>query len=432
MTEEVTRLANGLTVVTHHMRHLETTSLGVWVAVGARHEAAEENGISHFLEHMSFKGTGSRTAQAIAEEIEAVGGELNAATGLETTAYFARVLKGDEGVALELLADILLNSSFSPDELDREREVILQEIAGVRDVPEDIAFELVNQAAYPAQSLGRAILGPAENVRRFSPEDLKSFLARHYRPQRMVISAAGAIHHASLVRHAEALFGGLTPELTVGEVRASYHGGVRWDQKRFEQSHLALAFEAPSYRDPEYFAAQVFSGLYGGGMSSRLFQEAREKRGLCYSIYSSAWGLGDTGLLAVHAATGTEMMGQLIDVIGKELDDVAERGPSAAELHRAKAQLKAGLLMSLESSAARAEQMARHLLAHDRLIGSDELIREVDAVTEDTVRSFAQRLRVRMPSIAVVGSGKSSQRLADAALQRMARVAPFSSEATTA
>lgn len=431
MTEEISRLANGLTIVTDAMPHLETTALGIWVGVGSRHEAAAENGISHLLEHMSFKGTASRTAQAIAEEIEAVGGELNAATGLETTAYFARVLKGDEGVALELLADILLNSSFSPDELEREREVILQEIAGTRDMPEDIAYELLNEAAYPGQAVGRPILGPAANVRRFTPADLTAFLKRHYRPQRMVLSAAGAIQHGPLVRHAEALFGGLTRDEIVGEEPAHYQGGIRWHPKRFEQSHIALAFEGPSYRDNAYFTAQVFSGLFGGGMSSRLFQEAREKRGLCYSIYSSAWGLGDTGLLAVHAATGTEMTGSLIDLTGGELEAVAGHGPSAAELNRAKAQLKAGLLISLESSSARAEQMARHMLAYERIVASDELISKVDAVSVEDVRLFAQRLLVRSPSIAVVGAGKASERFASEALKRLGR-GSVSSEAKIA
>lgn len=431
MSEEITRLSNGLTIVSHTMPHLETTSLGIWVGAGSRHETPEETGISHFLEHMSFKGTASRTAQAIAEEIEAVGGELNAATGLESTAYYARVLKGDEGVALELLADILLNSKFSPEELEREREVILQEIAMTRDSPEDIAFELVNEAAYPGQALGHPILGPEANVRRFTPADLTTFLRTHYQPQRMVLSAAGAIRHEPLVRHAEALFGGLTRDECVGEERARYQGGVRWHAKRFEQSHLVLAFEGPSYRDSTYFTAQVFSGLFGGGMSSRLFQEAREKRGLCYSIYSSAWGLGDTGLVAVHAATGTDMMASLIDVTGGELEAIAAQGASAAELHRAKAQLKAGLLISLESSSARAEQMARHLIAHGRIIGSDELIRMVDAVTADDVGCFARQLASGRPSVAVVGAGKVSERLATDAAQRMDR-ASASSEARTA
>jgi predicted Zn-dependent peptidase len=421
MSEEITRLSNGLTVVTHHMAHLGTTSLGLWVGVGSRHEAPHENGISHFLEHMSFKGTASRSAQAIAEEIEAVGGELNAATGLESTAYYARVLQGDEGVALELLADILLNSRYAPDELDREREVILQEIASTRDMPDDLAFELVHEAAFPQQAVGRTILGPLENVRRFTPADLRGFLATHYTPQNMVLSAAGAIHHDAFVRHAEALFGGLTQTQIGGEQRACYHGGVRWAPKRFEQSHLVLAFEAPSYRDSEFFTAQVFSGLFGGGMSSRLFQEAREKRGLCYSIYSSAWGLTDTGLIAVHAATGADMMVNLIDVTGAELEAVAVRGPTAAELQRAKAQLKAGLLMSLESSSARAEQMARQLLTHGRLIGSEELIGKVDAVSVEHVGTFAGKLSASPSAVAVVGAGKTSERLALEAARRVGR-----------
>lgn len=421
MSQEISRLANGLTVITHAMPHLETTSLGIWVGVGARHETLAENGISHFLEHMSFKGTRTRSAQAIAEEIESVGGDLNAATGFETTAYYARVLKGDEGVALELLADILLNSMFSPDEMERERGVILQEIAGTQDSPDDIAYELINEVAYPGQAIGRSILGPAKNVRRFQPADLNRFLKTHYRPERMVVAAAGAVRHEPLVRHAEALFGALTPEQTADEPLALYEGGVRWHPKRFEQSHLVLAYEGPSYRSEAYFTAQVFSGLFGGGMSSRLFQEAREKRGLCYSIYSSAWGLGDTGLFAVHAATGAELMGNLTDVTGVALEDVALNGPTTAELGRAKAQLKAGLLMSLESSSARAEQMARHMLAHGRVIGSDELTAKVDAVSVENVRRFAESLLASRPSVVVVGAGKASQRLASETEARVVR-----------
>ena len=193
MRPEVTILGNGLRVVTHAMPHLETTSLGLWVGVGARHEAEHEHGISHLLEHMSFKGTASRSAQAIAEEIEAVGGELNAATGLETTAYFARVLKGDEGIALGLLADILFNSSFVSEELEREREVILQEIAATRDSPDDLAYELVHDAAYPGQPVGRSILGTPENVGRLSAADLRAFLKTHYVPENMVLAAAGTM-----------------------------------------------------------------------------------------------------------------------------------------------------------------------------------------------------------------------------------------------
>ncbi len=396
MTTQISRLSNGLTVVTDAMTHVETTSLGIWVGVGARDEAPAENGISHFLEHMSFKGTATRSAQAIAEEIEAVGGELNAATGLETTAYFARVLKGDEGVAMELIADILLNSSFSSDELEREREVILQEIASTRDMPDDIAFELVNEAAYPDQAVGP----PDPRAGRQRQTVSRRPTCRPSWPPTICLArwcfrSLGTCSMKALVRHAEALFGGLSSKLVKAQEAAHYQGGVRWHPKRFEQSHLVLGFEAPSYRDQAYFTAQVFSGLLGGGMSSRLFQEAREKRGLCYSIYSSAWSLNDTGVLAVHAATGPEMMASLIDITCGEFEDVARKGPSAAELNRAKAQLKAGLLMSLESSSARAEQMARHLLAHGRIIGRDELIQNVDAVERRGRRPICAGLCLR-------------------------------------
>ena len=408
MSPEITTLANGLRVVTHTMPHLETTSLGVWVGVGARHETEAENGISHLLEHMAFKGTKSRSAQKIAEEIEEVGGELNAATGLESTAYFARVLKGDEGVALGLLADILQNSRFAEDDLEREREVILQEIAATRDSPDERAYDLVHDAAWPDQAVGRPILGTEKSVSQISAGDLRGFLATRYLPHNMVISGAGAVVHGPFLRHVEALFGGLS-DATFGAVPAAhYSGGSRADAKAFEQSHVLLAFEAPSYLHKDYFAAQVFSGLLGGGMSSRLFQEVRERRGLCYSIYSSAWGLRDTGMLGVHAATGAGTMTALIDVIGAEFKRLGDEGPAAAEVGRAKAQLKAGLLMSLESSSARAEQMARHLLVHGRLIGSEELIRSVEDVDAGRIRSCAAAMTLSKPSVAVVGAGRRS------------------------
>jgi predicted Zn-dependent peptidase len=375
---------------------------------------------------MSFKGTTTRSAQAIAEEIEAVGGELNAATGLETTAYFARVLKGDEGVALGLIADILLNSSFTPAEIEREREVILQEIAATRDSPDDLAYELAQDAAYPAQSVGRTILGTPAHVQRFSAADLRTFMGAHYGPKNMVLAAAGAVNHGPFLRHAEALFGGLTHGETRGEQAACYGGGTRWHAKRFEQSHLIVAFEGPSYRDHSFFAAQVFSGLFGGGMSSRLFQEVRERRGLCYAIYSSAWGLKDTGMFAVHAATGAGTMTELIDVVGAEIEQVGAHGPTAPELARAKAQLKAGLMMGLESSSARAEQMARQLLSFGRLVPAGELIDSVEAVSVEHVGAFARQLAASQPTVAVVGAGKTSESLAHLAAERMRRTGPGS------
>ena len=412
----ITTLANGLRIVTHAMPHLETVSLGLWVGAGARHETEREHGVSHFLEHMAFKGTRRRSAQQIAEEIEEVGGELNAATSLEWTAYFARVLKGDEGVALGLIADILQNSAFAKPELEGERQVILQEIAATRDSPDDLGYDLLHDAAFPSQSVGRVILGTPDSVGRFTAGDLKGFLRRRYSPENMVISAAGGVRHGRFVRHAEALFGGLSGKGRTGNDKpAKYIGGTRVSEKPFEQSHILIGFPSPSYREDEFFTAQVFSGLFGGGMSSRLFQEVREKRGLCYAIYSTAWGLKDAGLLGIHAATGADLMGALIDIIGTELKRAAQERPTAPELSRAKAQLKAGLLMSLESSSSRAEQMARHLLSHGRVLTTEELIDQVDAVTSEQVRTFVGKLAGSSPSIALVGSGRRSRKYAQRA-----------------
>jgi predicted Zn-dependent peptidase len=408
MTTEITTLKNGIRVATHRMANLETVSLGVWVAVGARHERDDQHGLSHFLEHMAFKGTKARSARAIAEEIESIGGDLNAATGLDTTSYYARVLKGDDGDALALIADILLNSKFAPEDLDRERVVIQQEIAASDDNPDDIIFDLVQGAAFPDQAIGRPILGTKASVGRFQAADLTSYLGEHYVPQAIVVSAAGAVHHGEIVRHVEALFGGLTPGRRGTESPAQYRGGSAASSRPFEQSHVLIGLPSPTYLDPAYYTAQVFSGLFGGGMSSRLFQEIREDRGLCYSIDSSVWGLKDTGMLTVHAATGPEMVEELAKVVAEQLAAVAEEGPTEAELQRSKAQIKAGLLMALESSAVNAEQMARQLLAQGRLIKIAELIDEVESVDAARIKAFAGSLMDEVASVAVVGSGRKS------------------------
>ena len=421
MTTEITTLPSGLRVVSHETPHLETVSLGVWVAAGARHETAAENGISHMLEHMAFKGTARRSPRDIAEEIEQVGGELNAATSLEMTAYYARVLKGDDAVALDILADILQNSSYAKTDLEREREVILQEIAGIKDSPDELAYDLLQEAAFPDQAVGRPVIGTPETVGSFTADDLRRFLRERYVASSIVVSAAGAVRHDALVRHVEAQFGALNGGTGVAAAKASYVGGVKSAVKAFEQSHLLLGFPGPSYQDKDFLTAQVYSGLMGGGMSSRLFQEVREERGLCYAIYSSAWGLSDGGMFNVHAATGAEMMGDLIEVVTNEMKRSADAAPSEREVDRARAQLKAGLMISLESSSARAEQMARQLLVYGRLLTPRELIDRVDAVTPQAVRTFAEGMvRSGKPSLTVVGAGRKSRHWADLAAQRMA------------
>jgi predicted Zn-dependent peptidase len=416
MSTQETRLANGLRVVSHRMAHLETVSMGMWVGVGARHETLSQHGISHLLEHMAFKGTKRRTAKDIAEEIEAVGGELNAATSLETTAYFARILAADSALALDILADILLNPRHAEAELEREREVILQEIAATRDSPDEIAYELLQEAAFPDQAIGRPILGTVASVRGFNTADLRKFMKANYGAKRMVLSAAGKIDHDRLVRHAEALFGGMNGGKGGRFEPAHYGGGTRSSSKPFEQSHLLLAFEGPPYGAADYYAAQVFSSLFGGGISSRLFQEVRERRGLCYSVYSSYWALADTGMFGIHAATGAEMVEKLIRVVSAELQRAANEAATEAETARAKAQIKAGILMGLESSSARAEYMARQLLLFNRLIDTKEIVDRIEAVTPEAMRALVAKLLTESkPSVTVVGAGRKG-----AAYARMA------------
>lgn len=416
MSVAVSTLDNGLRIVTDQMAHVETVSIGVYVGTGARHESTAEHGISHLLEHMAFKGTRQRSARQIAEEIEHVGGDLNAATGLETTAYYARVLKGDEAVALDILSDILLNPTYDAEDLEREKDVILQEIAGINDSPEELAYDLLQDKAFPDQPLGRPIIGTRESVTQISGADLRTFLATRYRAGRTVIAAAGAIEHERLVDLARQTFGGMPAEAISALEQARYQGGPTSSNRPFEQAHLLLGFESASYHDPQFYAVQVFSGLLGGGMSSRLFQEVRENRGLCYSIYSSAWGLADVGMLTIHAATGPDELQELIAVVAHELDRICREPPTGAELHRAKAQIKVALLSGLESTAARAEQISRHLMVAGRVIPTSELIRRVDAVSpEDMVAVAARLLRGHRPTIAIVGAGDASARQAEAA-----------------
>ncbi len=404
MSIEKTALANGLRVVSHAMPHLQTASLGVWVGAGARSESGAQHGISHLLEHMAFKGTARRSAREIAEEIETVGGDLNAATSLETTAYYARVLNADIPLAVDIIADIVRDPKFDAGELAREQDVILQEIAAAEDSPEDVAYDLAQAAAFPGQPVGRPILGTCDSVRSFTPDDLTAYMKSHYAPGSMVLAAAGAVDHAQLVRLAKAAFG----DMEVCEPHipdtAQYAGGFARSSRSFEQSHIVVSFQGPSYCNEAIYTGQILSSMLGGGMSSRLFQEAREARALCYSIYSFCWGLSDTGLFGVHAATGSEQMLELAGVILGELEKLAGEPVSDEELARAKAQLKSGLLMSLESSGSRAEQVARQTLAFGAPRDIDELVEKVEAVGKQAVRDLAGKIILSaVPSVSAVG-----------------------------
>ncbi|MEM6621380.1 MAG: pitrilysin family protein [Pseudomonadota bacterium] len=402
MTVQIHRLPNGLRIATENMPGLASASIGVWVDAGTRDETAPENGIAHFLEHMAFKGTGRRTALQIAEEIEDVGGYLNAYTSRERTAYFARVLGEHGGLALDILADILRNPSLEQGEIETERGVILQEIGQVLDTPDDVIFDWLQETAYPDQPMGRAILGPPERVRAFGRGDLVNFIGRHYTPERMILAAAGDVDHDALCRQAEALFGDMTPGAAPHKQPGAYRGGERREVKGLEQAHMALALEGPSYRDPDYHAAQIAASVMGGGMSSRLFQEAREKRGLCYTIFAQGAAWAETGVMMVYAGTGGKEIGGLVDLTAAELARAAGDF-SDKEVDRARAQTKAGLVMGLESPSSRAERMANQMAIWDRVIPLEETLARIDQVDAAAARRVLGRILTSPPTLALYG-----------------------------
>lgn len=384
-------LKNGLRVVTENMPGLASASIGIWVAAGGRHERPEQNGIAHFLEHMAFKGTRTRSALQIAEAIEDVGGYINAYTSREMTAYYARVLADDVPLALDVISDILLNPVFDPREIEVERGVILQEIGQSLDTPDDVIFDWLQEAAYPDQAMGRTILGPAERVRGFAREDLAGFVTEHYGPDRMILSAAGAVDHDVIVRQAEAIFEGASRPATSAPQAATWQGHERRKVKPLEQAHFALGLEGPGYRDADLYTGQVYTTVMGGGMSSRLFQKIREERGLCYTIFAQAGAHDDTGMITIYAGTSGDEIASLaaltVDEIKRAADDM-----TGAEVARARAQIKAGMLMGLESASSRAERMASSLHVWGRVPGIEETAGRIDAVTCDAVRDFAGRL----------------------------------------
>jgi len=281
----ITSLPNGLRVVTETMPGLATAALGVWSGAGSRHEAAEEQGLAHLLEHMAFKGTSRRSALQIAEEIEAVGGEVNAETNTEYTAYYSRVLGTDTGLALDILADILNEPAFDPTELKREKGVILQEIGSYEDTPDEVVFDMFMETAFAGAAIGRRILGTPKTVKAQNPGSMRHFMDRTYRTPSMVVSAAGAVEHDRIVDDVASRFDGFGREVAPHAESATYQGGEQRRQRKLEQAHIVLGLKGLSWRDPDHYAMHVFSNLLGGGMSSRLFQEVREKRGLCYEVY---------------------------------------------------------------------------------------------------------------------------------------------------
>jgi predicted Zn-dependent peptidase len=404
MTYHVTQLSNGLRIACEAQPDALSASYAIAVDVGARHESLSEGGLSHLLEHMAFKGSSRLNARQIAEAFDLMGGNVNAYTSHEHTVYYAKVLKEYADDALTLLCEIVSDFAFDQQELERERQVILQEIAMHQDTPDDLIFDLFQETAYHNQPLGRSILGAPERVSSFSRHDLIGFTAKHYIPQRMVVVGAGNVDHEKACATAEKFFGAQPrgPE-DHKEQPGIYTGGEKILEKDLEQVQLVVGYPAAPIHHADYFPLQMFATVLGGGMSSRLFQEIREKRGLAYSVSAFATGYNDTGTLGIYAGTTVEHLDELTGAI-KEVVAGALSDISAAELLRAKNQLKAGVVMTRENCGAVSEWIARHLLVYGRYKTAEEIIGMLDAVTiPDMQRAAAYCLQASTPTLVALG-----------------------------
>ncbi|MGD0639649.1 MAG: pitrilysin family protein [Roseiarcus sp.] len=402
MSVRFTTLPSGLRVVTDATSHSRTASLGVFVSAGSRHEYDDEHGLSHLLEHMAFKGTRRRSAREIAEAIENAGGDLNAETGVEQTAYFARVLGEDVDLALDVLSDILTESRFDAEELGREKNVIIQEIGAVEDTPDDLVFDLFTAAAWPGQPIGRPILGTREGVSAFDREAIDTYLLRHYRAGATIVAAAGAIDHERIVARAQALLASLGAQSAEPPEPAAYRGGEILVKRKLEQTHIVVGFEGRAIQAPDHDAAHLFAAAAGGGMSSRLFQEVREKRGLAYSIYTFHWAYSDAGLFGFYAGAAAKDAGELMAAALDCLREAAER-LDGDEIRRAKAQMKVSTLTALESPSARAQQLARQTFVYGGPLSLEEMLARIDAITVDDVRKAGAAMLISPPTVAVIG-----------------------------
>ena len=392
-----------MTIASDEYTHFETASIGIWVKAGSRSEKISQHGITHLLEHMAFKGTKTRTARDIVAEIEAVGGELNAATSVENTAFYVRIMKEDIELAIDILADIVLNAVIDPSELEREKHVIIQEIGANFDSPEDYTGDLFLQTAWPDQAIGRSIMGTEESIESIDSSALKNYMAQQYLAPNMVLASAGAINHEHVVKLAKQKFLELPTNSGNAIQTAKYIGGEKFETRDLHEVQIYLGFEGYPYGHENFYAIQMLSLILGGGMSSRLFQVAREEKGLCYSVFASHLGFEDTGLIAINAATGKEDISELMDVIIGELSKIGN-DVTEDEVTIAKAQIKANLMMALESPSTRSSQIARQVLVYGRVLEKAEIFSKLDAINADDIRNLAKLVfSQRVPTLTAVG-----------------------------
>jgi predicted Zn-dependent peptidase len=395
-------LANGLRVASREMPGVETAAVGLYADTGSRYESARLNGLAHLYEHMVFKGAGGRSAREISEAIEDVGGDLNAATDRDSTSFMASVMAEHVPLGIELIADMILRPHFSTAELEREKDVVLQELGEARDTPNDIIFDDLWSAAFADQPLGRSVLGDETSIAAITVDDLHDWRTNQYRAGSLALVAAGKVDHDRLVALAEQHFGGLPEGEIMAHGPARFTGGNRVGRASSDQAHLALAFPGPPQLGADYYAARLFADAVGGGMSSRLFQQLREERGLAYSVYASLSPYRDVGVFAVYAATARRQSAaaaQLIEeVLAEAVTSIDQR-----EVDRVRTQAKAGLLMSMESSWGQANYVARQLALYNRLVDPSEIIADLAAVTIDDVRAAGARMLAGPRARATIG-----------------------------
>lgn len=398
------QLRNGLRVVLEKIPTCRSVSFGIWVKTGSRYEDEKNNGISHFIEHMLFKGTERFDAKDIAEAFDAIGGNVNAFTSKEYTCYFAKVLDEHLPIAVDMLADMFFRSKLAPEELEKERNVILEEIAMYEDTPDDLVHDMVTKAAYGSHSLAMPILGTEEQLLRFTSEDLRKYMDQHYTLSNTVISVAGNIDD-SIVDLLEAHFGHFTSESAPHELVAPpFHSELLYYEKKTEQNHICMSLPGCSMTDPRLYAMVLLNNVIGGGMSSRLFQEIREKRGLAYSVYSYHSSYADSGLFTVYAGTAPKQSNDVLELTMEVMQQMVTKGMTVDELRKGKEQLKGSLILSLESTGSRMNRLGKNELMLGRHYTLDEMIARIDAVTMEDVDIIIKRMVEKPFAVSMVGA----------------------------
>lgn len=398
-------LPNGVNYLAEDLPHVRSVALGIWINVGSRDEDETYSGVSHFIEHLMFKGTQKRTAKQIAEALDAVGGQLNAFTTKEYTCYYARVMDEHLDLALDVLTDMLFNSRFAPQDIDRERNVILEEIKMYEDAPDELVHDVFISTIWQGHVLGRPIIGRAEVIQDISRDDIVGYYKKHYIPQNMVVSVAGNIEHGQVEEKIRKFFGGISGQGEKRVLKAPRpHSNITCRSKDIEQVHLCAGAPGLPLEHEKVYVFQLANTILGGGLSSRLFQEIREQRGLVYSVYSYHSSYHDTGIFCVYAGLSKENVEPALELIFKEIRDIQKNGVTETELRRAKDQLKGNLLLSLESVNTRMSRMGKSQLYLGRVVPPEDVVKKVERVTGDDIRELANQVfRAENFTLASVG-----------------------------